>query len=141
MTKQFYQCDVAESDTDSIWTGPVIYGTAAYAEFRTMLELQCDWGDGYMPDTFLDAFGSEPTLEALQERPDPQFPGDEAWNAAGYFDDIPSGVTTGMLTLDAATALAKLGKIEIAADVEIEALLANDNAKLLANDNPPELAA
>ena len=40
-----------------------------------------------------------------------------------------------MLTLDTATALAKLGKIEIAADVDIDALLAGDS-KLLASGNP-----
>jgi hypothetical protein len=108
MLKQFYQCDVAESDTDSIWTGPVVYGTQGEAEFETMLVLQQDWGDSYMPEGFLKDFGRS------EEMNDPAYPGDDAWNAAGYFDEISwdSEVTTGMLQLDPVTALAKLDKIE-----------------------------
>jgi hypothetical protein len=124
--KTFYQCDVADSETDSIWTGSIHYTeTPEEAEFLTMLELQQDWGDGYMPDSFLDAFGSEPTLEALQEREDPQFPGVEAWNAAGYWSDIPA--TTGMLTLPPLEALAQLKKInfDVPGDV-VDAAIAGE---------------
>lgn len=32
--KKFYQCDVTESRSGSIWTGPVVYGSLAYAELE-----------------------------------------------------------------------------------------------------------
>lgn len=105
MPKQFYQCDVADSE-GSIWTGSIYYTeTLAEAEFLAMLELQQDWGDSYMPDAFIDAFGPE------RDEADPQpFPGAEAWNQAGYWADIPA--TTGMLVVPPVEALAQLGKIE-----------------------------
>lgn len=119
--KQFYQCDVAESSTDSIWTSSVIYAASPEeAEFQVMLELQTDWGDGYIPDGFIDDFGSE-----AHEVGDPQFPGVDAWKAAGYFDDIPA--VTGMLTVNPLTALAKLGKIafDVPGDV-VDAVMAGE---------------
>lgn len=120
--KQFYQCDVAESDTD-IWTGPVLYtDSPEEAEFLTMLELQADWGDGYMPDAFIVLFGEE-RRDGCD--PDPEFPGVEAWREAGYWTDIPA--TTSMLIVDPLTALAKLNKIDfdIPGDV-IEAVMAGE---------------
>jgi hypothetical protein len=130
--KLFYQCDVAEgNDADgSIWTSSVHYcDSMEEAEFLVMLELQQDWGDGYMPDAFIDAFGSEsPETDTPLEVQEPVFPGAEAWNAAGYWDDIPA--KTGMLTVDTVTALAKLGKIkcDLPSDI-IDAALA-DQAQL-----------
>jgi hypothetical protein len=108
MTKQFYQCDVAESESDSLWTGPVVYGTLAEAEFATMLQLQQDWGDGYMPQGFIDDFGH------AEDMNDPVFPGEDAWESAGYFDDIDA--TVGMLPVPPLEALAQLGKISFDLD-------------------------
>lgn len=127
--KQFYQCDVAEGDDadGSIWTSSVFYcDSMEEAEFLTMLELQRDWGDGYMPDAFIDTFGPETSLielETGQPQPEPVFPGVEVWNAAGYFDDIPAN--TGMLIVDPLIALAKLKKInfDIPGDV-VDAVMA-----------------
>lgn len=113
--KTFYQCDVAESDTDSIWTGSIHYTeTLEEAEFLTMLELQCDWGDGYMPNAFIKAFGADPEEAGTDpDQPkrvdDPVFPGADAWNEAGYWDALD--VTTGMLPLPPLEALAQLKKI------------------------------
>jgi hypothetical protein len=112
--KQFYQADVAESDSDSLWTGPVVYGSLGEAEFLTMLTLQQDWGDSYMPPEFLDAFGrtqDEDGNDIASENDDPVYPGDDAWEAAGYWNDLD--VTTGMLTLPPIEALAQLGKIKL----------------------------
>lgn len=108
MPKHFYQCDVAESDTQSIWTGSLQYTeTIEEAEFNTMLELQQDWGDEYMPERFIEDFG------AADSPKDPEFPGVEAWNAGGYwYDAFGGGVTAGMLTVKPIEALAQLGKIE-----------------------------
>jgi hypothetical protein len=122
--KKFYQCDVAESSTGSIWTGPVVFGTLGEAEFVTMLELQSDWGDSYMPEGFLNDFGR--TEDQLERGDDPIYPGDDAWNAAGYFDEISGEgeVTTGMLTLPPIEALAQLGLIECRLnDAQIDAIL------------------
>jgi hypothetical protein len=120
MPKQFYQTDVAESDTDSIWTGSIYYTeTPEEAEFLTMLELQQDWGDGYMPEAFLIAFGEE-RRDGCD--PDPEFPGADAWNEAGYWSDL--SVTTGMLVLPPVQALAQLGKIEFnVSDDDIAAVM------------------
>jgi hypothetical protein len=134
MKKQFYQCDVAESDTDSIWTGSIYYvETLEEAEFLTMLELQQDWGDGYMPDNFLDVFGGEPVEGEVKSRvDDPQFPGAEAWNAAGYWDDAfkYSEVIAGMLMLPPLEALAKLDKITFDVPDDVVAAVMRDEARL-----------
>jgi hypothetical protein len=108
MPKQFWQCDVTDFE-DNIWTGPVIYGSHQQAEFDTMLELQQDWGDSYMPEAFLDHFGRTDG-DSLFASHEPEFPGDEAWDEAGYWPLL--GVNTFMLALDPAVALAKLGKLE-----------------------------
>jgi hypothetical protein len=124
--KQFYQCDVAESSSDSIWTGPVVYTeTPEEAEFLTMLELQQDWGDGYMPDSFLEAFGGSGDYER-------EFPGVEAWKVAEYWDDAfrYSAVTANMLTVDTVTALAKLGKIECDLPSDVIDAALTDQAQL-----------
>lgn len=131
--KKFYQCDVAESNTESIWTSPVFYTeTAEEAEFLTMLELQQDWGDGYMPDSFLNAFGGEPVEGEVKARDDdPQFPGAEAWNAADYWCDAFGGnVIASMLTVDPLTALAKLGKIDFNVPGDVVDAVMRDEARL-----------
>lgn len=115
MSKQFFQADVAESSSGSIWTGPVIYADSyAEAEFETLLRLQEDWGDSYMTEEFLEAFGrlldedEEPT-----DRPDPVFPGEDAWKAGNYWTDGCGGeVVMSMLIVPPVEALAQLGKIE-----------------------------
>jgi hypothetical protein len=108
MTKQFWQCDVTDRE-DNIWTGSVVYGSHQEAEFATMVELQQDWGDSYMPEAFLDHFGRTDG-DSLFASHEPEFPGDEAWDDAGYWPLL--GVNTFMLALDPAVALAKLGRID-----------------------------
>lgn len=131
--KKFYQCDVAESGTESIWTSSVIYAEAIEeAEFRVMLELQADWGDGYMPDAFLDAFGGEPVDGEVKARDnDPEFPGVEAWETAGYWGDaFGRNVTAGMLEVEPLTALAKLGKITFDVPDDVVDAVMCDEARL-----------
>jgi hypothetical protein len=110
--KQFYQADVAESSSGSIWTGPLVYtASIEEAEFLTMLELQADWGDGYMPDEFIAMFGS---AEEATRPESIDFPGDDTWNTLGFWDAISGEgeVTSGMLTVPPIEALAQLGKID-----------------------------
>lgn len=102
---QFYQCDVAEDETDSLWTSSVHYcDSIEEAEFLTMCELQADWGDEYMPDSFIELFGGADEIE---------FPGAEAWGIGRYWRAFKNehNLTLGMLTVRPIEALAKLGKI------------------------------
>jgi hypothetical protein len=128
MPKQFYQCDVAESDSDSIWTSSVFYcETSQEAEFLTMLALQSDWGDSYVGEAFVDAFGS-----SEDEYAKAPFPGAEAWDAGGHWDDAfkYSEVTASMLTVAPAEALAKLGKIDAPSAELIEAAMSGATLRL-----------
>jgi hypothetical protein len=127
--KKFFQADVAESSSGSIWTGPVIFAESyAEAEFHTLLELQKDWGDQYMTDGFLETFGrlTDEDDESV-ERDDPVFPGKDAWNAGDYWTDECGGeVVMSMLTLSPLEALAQLGKIECRLnDTQIEQIMAD----------------
>lgn len=109
MLKQFWQVDVTDRE-DNIWTGPVVYGSHQEAEFRTMLELQSDWGDSYMPEGFLDMFGRTDGDDLFERSEDVDFPGDDAWDTLEFWDQLDVNVF--MLKLGPVTALAKLGKIE-----------------------------
>lgn len=130
MPKKFYQCDVAESSSGSIWTGPVVYGSLGEAEFETMLVLQQDWGDSYMPEGFLDDFGR--TEDQLEASNDPVYPGDAAWKSAGYFDEISGEgeVTSGMLELPPIEALAQLGKIQFDLTEDVVQAAMDDKLRL-----------
>jgi hypothetical protein len=131
MTK-FYQCDVAESGTESIWTSSVIFADSIEeAEFHVMIELQQDWGDGYMPDNFIDAFGGEESPK------DPEFPGIDAWNEAGYWHFNTREVTAGMLEVRPIEALAKLGKIDRGAFVDFDDMV----SKVMASEYRFQLIA
>lgn len=128
MTKQFFQADVAESSSGSIWTGPVIFAESyGEAEFETLLRLQQDWGDEYMTESFLRDFGRT-------KDEDPVYPGDDAWAAGDYWTDGCGGeFVMSMLTLGPVTALAKLGKIECRlTDAQIEQMVEGKATGLLA---------
>jgi hypothetical protein len=72
-----------------------------------MFELQQDWGDDYMPDEFIAMFGPADRTERVEAI---DFPGDDAWDDLGFWDQLD--VNTFVLSLDPVTALAKMGKIE-----------------------------
>lgn len=111
MTKQFYQTDVWQDETNSIWTSSVTYSASIqeHEEF-VKAELWRDWGD---PE---DADAEEPT-----------------GSFADYISSINAGSST--LVLDAAVALAKLELLDIAG-LDVAAIVAGGQPVKLVPERP-----